>query len=213
MYVEICPFFGWADFIVQNCSIVKSRTRRGDEKGFDDRRVYSGVGSRLGGGDKLYGVGSRHRGARHNFVRYHSFVTFRSTVFIRVERAARRSKPHSASRRRSLRTRNRRLGNIAGLRSFWQRGITLSKGGPSGFTSPGHYYADCVKAKDGTSLIHWKFYVGPKEDSRANSFSSLHMRSNLDAKPCIDKFGVAAYVTKVACYITKPEDRFKQYDS
>ncbi len=89
------------------------------------------------------------------------------------------------------------------------------EGGPSGFTSPGHYYADCVKAKGGTSLIHWKFHVGPKEDLQINSCSPLHMRSNVDAKPCIDKYGVAAYVTKVACYITgtKPEDRSKQYDS
>ena len=60
------------------------------------------------------------------FVAY--LATFCSTVFIRVERAARRSKPRGASRRRSLRTRNRRLGNIAGSKSLWQREITLSKG-------------------------------------------------------------------------------------
>ncbi len=72
--------------------------------------------------------GGEHRGARHDFVRYHSLVTFCSSVFIRVERAARRSTLRSASRRRSLRPQNRRLSNIAGSRSLWQRGITLSKG-------------------------------------------------------------------------------------
>ncbi len=87
------------------------------------------------------------------------------------------------------------------------------EGCPSGFTSPGHYYAGHVMAKGDTSSIHWKFHVGSKEDPRVNSFSPLHMRSNVDAKPCIDKYGVAAYVTKVVWYIIKPEDRFKQCDT
>ncbi len=47
-----------------------------------------------------------------------------------------------------------------------------------------------IKAKDGTLLIHWQFRVGPKEDPRIYSFSPLHMRSNVDAKPCTDKYGV-----------------------
>ena len=57
------------------------------------------------------------------------------------------------------------------------------------------------------------FHVGPKEDPQINSFSPLNMRSNVDAKPCIDKYGAAAYVTKAACYIANPEDRFKQCDT
>ena len=55
--------------------------------------------------------------------------------------------------------------------------------------------------------------IGPKEDPRINSPSPHNIRSNVDEKPCIGKYGVAAYVTKVACYIAKPEDKFKQYGS
>lgn len=67
--------------------------------------------------------------------------------------------------------------------------------------APTHYFAELASAKDGTTLLRWRVYVGKKaitpgeggEDPIMNSCSPSHLRihrANCDAKPCIDKFGV-----------------------
>ena len=67
-----------------------------------------------------------------------------------------------------------------------------------------HYVAESAKAKDGTDLLHWQLYIGNRLDPRLNTCMSTHMRvfrSNVDGKPCFNKFGVAQYV-QFLCLLT-----------
>jgi hypothetical protein len=93
---------------------------------------------------------------------------------------------------------------------------------PPSIKAPTHYYAEDASAKDGTALLRWRIYVGKAplesglggEDPKINSCCPSHarvFRSNCDAKPCVDKYGVAMYVTKTANYIAKPEVKSEQY--
>ena len=83
--------------------------------------------------------------------------------------------------------------------------------------------AELASDKEGDILLRWRMYVGKApatdevpgcEDPLMNSCCPSHVRvnrTNCDAKPCVDKYGVCMYVTRTANYITKPEVMSEQF--
>jgi len=78
-----------------------------------------------------------------------------------------------------------------------------------------HFYCKPVTANDDTTVLRSQFYVR-KTDPRINSCCPTHarcFRSNVDAKACVDKYGVCAYVTKFANYCSKPETKSANFQN